>query len=235
MIMVHDHTNPNWLFRGLIIISLMVHVVLFMHISKIYRPRSLTYLELTLRSMSKPFAREIPRPRFRPPATAHPEKVHRVNINPHRAPSDQLPPDMVPAENIPGISQAPVQVPKIPSIKGIEASEWQPERPTTVSVPVPSVEDPAVVEEAYRDVIGRKIRGSVQYPARAKKRNLQGRVTVAVTIGSSGEIVALKITRSSGHRILDRSVLETVREIAPFSKPPGGPVTVFVPILFRLI
>ena len=83
--------------------------------------------------------------------------------------------------------------------------------------------------------VDRRIRNSVQYPARAKKRNLQGRVTISVTIGADGEITALKISQSSGHRILDRSVLKAVEESAPFSSPPDGPVTVIVPIQFRLI
>jgi protein TonB len=94
---------------------------------------------------------------------------------------------------------------------------------------------PEISEEDYRNIVDRKIRNSVQYPARAKKRNLQGRVIISVTIGAGGEISELKITQSSGHKILDRSVVKAVKESAPFSSPPDGPVTVIVPIQFRLI
>ena len=104
----------------------------------------------------------------------------------------------------------------------------QPEPPT-------SEVQPEITEEDYRDIVDRKIRGSVQYPKKAKERNLQGRVTIAVTIDAEGEITGLKITQSSGHRILDRSVLKAVKESAPFSNPPDGPVTVIIPIQFRLI
>jgi protein TonB len=56
--MINDTTKPNWLFRGLILFSLLVHGVLFMHIAGLYRPRPMSYLELSMRSVDKPVARK---------------------------------------------------------------------------------------------------------------------------------------------------------------------------------
>ena len=232
--MLNDTTRPNWLFRGLIIISLLVHMVLFMHIAKLYHPRTLSYLELTMRSVAKPFVREIPRPRTRPPVKAYSEKKHQANTQPLRVPADPLP-EMARVESVPDLSRESMPMLHPPAVNDLNIFEWNPAEPVVQPEPPTSEVQPEITEEDYRDIVDRKIRGSVQYPKKAKKRNLQGRVTIAVTIDADGEITGLKITQSSGHRILDRSVLKAVKESAPFSNPPDGPVTVIIPIQFRLI
>jgi len=234
--MASETTKPNWLFRSLIIISLMVHVVLFMRITELYRPKTLTYIELTMRSLSKSFAREIPRPRFRPQEQPRPEKVHRIETRPKTLPSYKPIPDAPRVDKAPDVSRESIHVQQLPSIKGVKVSDWQPDAPAAAPSAEPSgVATPQITEEAYKDIIDRKIRGSVVYPSRAKKRNLEGKVVVSVAIGSDGEITELKIAQSSGHSLLDRTVLKTVKAAAPFSKPPRGPVTVLVPIQFKLL
>jgi len=186
-----------------------------------------------MRSVAKPMAREIPRPRIRPPVKSHPEKIPLAKAQPLRAPVKPLMPPRL--ESVPDISRESVALPQTPVVEDLNVSQWTPVTPTKTPMAVPSNVAPEITEEDYRNIVDRRIRDSVQYPARAKKRNLQGRVTISVTIGADGEITALKITQSSGHRILDRSVLKAVEESAPFSSPPDGPVTVIVPIQFRLI
>jgi len=231
--MINDTTKPNWLFRGLIVISLLVHVVLFMHIAKIYRPRSMSYLELTMRSAAKPMPREIPRPRIRPPVKSHPDRVPLTQEQPLLAPVE--PPVMPRMEPVPDISRESAALPQMPVVEDLNVSEWTPAKAAKTPVTALPNVAPEITEEDYRNIIDKKIRSSVQYPDRAKKRSLQGRVIISVTIGADGDITALKITQSSGHRILDRSVVKAVKESAPFSSPPDGPVTVIVPIQFRLI
>ena len=232
--MINDNAKPNWLFLGLIIISLLVHMVLFMHIAKIYRPRTLSFLELTMRSVAKPFVREIPRPRTRLPVKAYSEKMYQANTQPLRIPVDLLP-EVARVESVPDLSRESMPMLHPPVVNDLNISEWNSAEPVAQPEPPTAEVQPEITEEDYRDIVGRKIRGSVQYPKKAKKRNLQGRVTIAVTIDADGEITGLKITQSSGHRILDRSALKAVKESAPFSNPPDGPVTVIVPIQFRLI
>jgi protein TonB len=138
-------------------------------------------------------------------------------------------------ESVPDISRESVALPQAPVVKDLNVSQWTPAAPAKTPMAAPSAVQPEITEEDYRNIVDRSIRNSVKYPDRAKKRNLQGRVTISVTIGADGEITALKVTQSSGHRILDRSVLKAVKSSAPFSSPPDGPVTVIVPIQFRLI
>ena len=235
--MTDSRTQPNWLFRGLVIFSLLVHAVLFVHIASLYRPRSLSYLELTMRSVAKPAAREIPRPRLRPPTKSQTEKAPLPTEQPLRAHVE--PPEVPRVESVPDIPRESMALPHTPVVKDLNVSAWSPvkevEAPVETSVAAPSIVQPEITEADYRDNVDSKIRNSVQYPARAKKRNLQGRVIISVTIGAGGEITELKIIQSSGHRILDRSVLKAVKDSAPFSSPPDGPVTVIVPIQFQLI
>jgi len=229
-----DTARPNWLFRGLIIVSLLVHGVLFMHIAKIYRPRPLSYMELTMRGVAKPTVREIPRPRTRPAIKSQPSKVLTAVTEPLKVPVNPLP-ETTRLQPVPDMPQDAFTLPQPPVVKDLNVSAWTPAVPAQEPVALPSKVSPEITEEAYRDIVDRKIRGSVQYPARAKKRNLQGRVVITVTIDAEGGIAALVVTRSSGHKVLDRAVLKAVRKSAPFSSPPDGPVTVIVPIQFRLI
>ena len=231
--MTDSRTQPNWLFRGLIVFSLLVHGVLFMHVAGLYHPRALSYLELTMRSVAKPTAREIPRPRIRQPVRSQAEKVPLTKAQPLRVPAEPpVTPRMV---TVPDISTESVALPQLPVVKDLHVSQWKPAVPVKTPAAAPADVKPEITEADYRNIVDSKIRNNVEYPARAKKRNLQGRVTISVTIGVDGKIAALKITQSSGHRILDRSALKAVETSAPFSSPPDGPVTVVVPIQFQLI
>ena len=121
--MPSETTTPNWLFRGLVIISLLVHVVVFMRITELYRPRSLTYIELTMRSPSKPFAREIPRPRFRSKEPLRPEKVNRIDARPKTLPSHQPLPEVPRIDKAPDASRESIDIPALPSVKGVKVTE----------------------------------------------------------------------------------------------------------------
>lgn len=75
------------------------------------------------------------------------------------------------------------------------------------------------------------------YPADAVRRGIEGVVTLRVTIGANGLVKSVEIARSSGHRILDNSALDAVRnwEFDPASRE-DKPVewTARLPIRFRL-
>jgi len=72
-------TKPNWLLRGLVGVSLAIHLLILMHVSGIYRSNALSYIEMTLQNVSRPSARSIPRPRHRP-KEIKPEDVKRLKV-----------------------------------------------------------------------------------------------------------------------------------------------------------
>ncbi len=62
----------------------------------------------------------------------------------------------------------------------------------------------------------------------------QGVVVVTFGVGAGGEAQSARISRSSGHSILDNAALQTVRRASPFPPPPpGAPRNFNVPIRFN--
>lgn len=50
------------------------------------------------------------------------------------------------------------------------------------------------------------------YPDMAKEQNIQGDVTVRITVGPDGNVLAAEVTQSSGSAILDQAALKAARE-----------------------
>lgn len=75
------------------------------------------------------------------------------------------------------------------------------------------------------------------YPPGARRRNQQGRVLLRVRVSARGRALSVRVSRSSGYKLLDSAALRTVRRwrFRPAMKN-GKPVpaTVIVPITFRL-
>jgi protein TonB len=61
----------------------------------------------------------------------------------------------------------------------------------------------------------------------------QGSLTVGFDIRETGRVERIRILQSSGYEILDRNVVETIKEVQPFPKPPvEAPIT--IPIAYVL-
>jgi len=75
------------------------------------------------------------------------------------------------------------------------------------------------------------------YPAKARRRNLQGTVILEVDVSAAGKVDRLRINESCGHRVLDRAAMAAVRE---WVFEPGSRngvhigMTVLVPVRFAL-
>ena len=145
----------------------------------------------------------------------------------------------------------PVVVPKP------EAESEQLAVPETVSithyVPAPTVQAPAVdeqpdeigtatgssdndtpgAEDGIRvSIITESIQKKVRYPLMAKRRGYEGRVLAGFRVDSSGMPDAIEVLESSGHGILDREVISTIRRASPY---PAVKVRVKVPVVFKRI
>ena len=81
--------------------------------------------------------------------------------------------------------------------------------------------------------IRNKILRNVSYPDPARRKGWQGKVLLSFVITSDGSVRALKVIKSSGFIILDKSAIDTVRDTAPFPKPPGEAQFV-IPITYNL-
>ena len=80
-----------------------------------------------------------------------------------------------------------------------------------------------------------KIRAALQanlvYPYMARKKQMEGSVTVSFRINQTGNPEAIRILKGSGYSILDAAARETVVKASPF---PTKNNAVEVPITFTL-
>ncbi|MEN6318407.1 MAG: energy transducer TonB [Syntrophaceae bacterium] len=78
-----------------------------------------------------------------------------------------------------------------------------------------------------------KILRNVSYPDAARRKGWQGKVLLSFIITADGSARALKIIKSSGFTMLDKSAIAAVKDTAPFPKPPVEAQLV-IPIIYHL-
>jgi len=76
------------------------------------------------------------------------------------------------------------------------------------------------------------------YPAQAIDRGLEGRVDVRLVIGADGAPAAVLVKRSSGHEVLDRQAVDTLRRASAATPIPPAlgnrEIVVEIPLLYEL-
>lgn len=77
------------------------------------------------------------------------------------------------------------------------------------------------------------ITGRLVYPPQARRMGWSGKVRIAFTIAEDGTAHDIRVVQSSGFPLLDKSALDTVRNTAPFPRPPVR-ADITVPISFSL-
>ncbi|HOI17984.1 MAG TPA: energy transducer TonB [Geobacteraceae bacterium] len=67
-----------------------------------------------------------------------------------------------------------------------------------------------------RDIIEKNL----TYPPLAERNGWTGKVVVYFSVQRDGQVRDIRIVKSSGHDILDEKVIETIRKVQPFPRPP---------------
>lgn len=88
---------------------------------------------------------------------------------------------------------------------------------------------------ALSEAIGRHQR----YPRIAQLRHWQGTTLLDLAIDAEGRLLEVRVARSSGHDVLDRSAVEMARAATPLPRP-SGPLASLdlklnVPVVFKLV
>ncbi|MEN6622243.1 MAG: energy transducer TonB [Smithella sp.] len=81
--------------------------------------------------------------------------------------------------------------------------------------------------------IRNKILRNISYPDAARRMGWQGKVLLSFIIKANGSVKGFNIIQSSGFTVLDKDAIETVKDTAPFPKPPAEAQLV-IPIIYRL-
>lgn len=76
----------------------------------------------------------------------------------------------------------------------------------------------AVVDAYYLDNWRERIErvGNQFYPQEARKQKLYGSLRMMVSVDATGDVLDIRILRSSGHKILDQAAVQIVRRASPF-------------------
>lgn len=131
-----------------------------------------------------------------------------------------------------------VRVPEIVEKEAIEKihefTDTIEEEPAPAGVPPAersSMEDLSIVLDRLRE----KILENKIYPAAARKKGLQGVVFLRLELDSEGNIIALQVMRSSGHKILDRAAISLLKKVVPYEHGIGRSIAVEIPIKYSLV
>lgn len=90
----------------------------------------------------------------------------------------------------------------------------------------------------YLQHVYQRIQRAKRYPRFAREREMEGRIQVEFVLSRDGKLLESRVVNSSGHSVLDREALLTLRRAAPFPKLPetiqAGNVVMNVVISFVL-
>ena len=224
--------KPNWLLRGLMLVSIAFHMLLLLHITGIYNSATLNFIEVTVRDISSSRVRDIPRPRVRPKKPVKVSSVKRLKIrktqmlNPKRVNTNDLQ-DEVQQETM----EEPACMPDIRAEAGSDIGMWDPGSQVSQKWAYMAGED-------YYDMVRARIEKYKRYPQSAINRDIEGQSTVYFVIEKNGTINSLKVVKKAVNMALDKAALDAVRDAAPFPKPPPhlikNGITLTLTIVFGL-
>lgn len=228
--------KPNQMLRIFVLLSLVIHVFIFLHMARIYENSAMSYIELTMHQFSKPDIRKIPTPRQRQKI----EPVQAVKtLKPKTAAVPKLQIDPVKMQKV-DRSFEQVNMPDLPdniNISGLNIPRLAAAQPPAETAPVQEQVEFTTAKE-YFDMLNLRIASTKKYPEAAKARQIEGRVKVEFVLQTDGTLSDIKIVKSSRHRDLDDAAVEAVKKASPFPRPPSfifkEAVRMRVNILFEL-
>ncbi|SDU46449.1 energy transducer TonB [Desulfobacula phenolica] len=225
-----EQNTSNWLLRGFICLSMVIHFFIFLHMAGIYKNNAMSYIEFTMHEFSKPNIRHIPTPRMR---QKNPDisKVQQIKTRKLIIPQFKM--EKVQTHqmdnsyekiSMPGFTDTiKISDMTINSIADINAFQ-EPVKFTTA--------------KEYFEMLNLRINSAKEYPEYAKSRHLEGRVTVEFVLQKDGVLNNIKVAKSSRHERLDNAAIEAVKRASPFPRPPSflfkTPITLQVNIMFEM-
>ncbi len=103
----------------------------------------------------------------------------------------------------------------------------------TRAIQEPQVKSPdfsPIVQQLREKLIKKQV-----YPTSARRRGQQGVVHVLIELDQEGNLTALRVTRSSGYRVLDNAAVSLVKKVVPFKHGAGRAIAIEIPINYNLL
>lgn len=90
----------------------------------------------------------------------------------------------------------------------------------------------------YQRAVLAKVYQNIKYPSSAQRRNREGSLRVAISIGEDGRLINAEVVQNARYSTFDDAALRAVKSAAPFDPLPVGtleiPMVLEVPIAFKL-
>lgn len=232
-----SHTLPV-----VFVLSALIHILLITLLGLIKTPVGpLPVIELTMMTWAQPIEKPIPRHRVKPrnslikipggPAMKTPKINNPSGLHPPALP-DTAPADSsgdihvpaVPAEQV-GFHDGSVEKTGSPDGTGEKAGAG-----TGVG------QGQGIMSKTdYFNLIRKNIEANKIYPEKARRRMIEGRVTVQFIIMDDGHISSVKIVKHSGDMSIDKAALKAVGDCSPFLQPPAGLFAGSLPVEITLV
>lgn len=74
--------------------------------------------------------------------------------------------------------------------------------------------------QGYNRSVYRTVNKHKNYPMIARRMRLQGKVYIEIMIDAQGNIKMARVKHSSGHTVLDKEALKTIKRIKRLPSPP---------------
>ncbi|MRI82869.1 MAG: hypothetical protein C6I00_00425 [Nitratiruptor sp.] len=150
-----------------------------------------------------------------------------------RSISRSIPKAIAPPSNPKTAEAKPLQKAHLPPPPSRHSSP----KPSPPSPPTPPKPAPSYSKH-FRATYASAIRAAIMrhrfYPRLARRSRKEGEVLVAFTLTPTGHLQDLRILRSSGHKLLDRAALQAIQRASKEFPRPQEPVSITVPIEYRL-
>lgn len=181
---------------------------------------------------------------YEPPAPAqahHAEAapvVHHESLSPEEMAPEWRP--LVAVGEGPGKTVAePAASSPVPAESNtVAAAPVQAQSPTPLAAKAAPVRPATKADNAWlAESLGRRIREVTRYPSSARLNGTEGKVVLRVVLRADGQLAEVTVHRSSGHEVLDRAAMETIRLACPLHMKQvlsAPEVAVYVPIVYSL-
>ncbi len=117
---------------------------------------------------------------------------------------------------------------EVPEYTEEEAAEEVIEVPPVAKEP--AVDFSSVIQGIRKKIIQKKI-----YPYAARKKGIQGIVFILLKLDEQGYLIELRITQSSGYKILDKAAVSLIKKVVPYEHGTGQPISIEIPIKYSLL
>ena len=117
-----------------------------------------------------------------------------------------------------------------------EVPEYAEEEAAEEVIEVPPVaKEPAVDFSSVIHGIRKKLIQKKIYPYAARKKGIQGIVFILLKLDEQGYLIELRVTQSSGYKILDKAAVSLIKKVVPYEHGTGQPISIEIPIKYSLL